>query len=417
MDTDAPAGLTPDSSTNPSGSGEFEQDSRNAELLNAMRSLFSRQEQIEAELAGTRAAINNAGPTQLLTAPGNHQSETAALTSLVKSLIETLTVTTATNSAREPSGPRDWKPPTWDGRAETFRDYLLRLRSSYRVRSALKPSLSEEYYWNVIYDTLPSRERARMRHFWEKGSATKGKDPEAFFTQLESVFSDGNEQQKALEQLTTLKHAVGQPWHEHQLEFDGLLLSAGGDSWPNLTKIGYLKNTFSNPAKIYTAAIPKTEDYYTYADEVERIMTNLEGTDQFRAAHKRWLKERNKDSVIIVSEYAKPQVSTTPLVDADGDTVMAPARTAGGQFRKSGNRKVVVGASNKQKAKWVDVAERERRRENRLCFRCGAGGHRVKECPYAPAVRPSSINAVNALPVLEDDAEASESVDYESGKE
>jgi predicted solute-binding protein len=52
------------------------------------------------------------------------------------------------------------------------------------VRSALKPSLSEEYYWNVIYDTLPSRERARMRHFWEKGSATKGKDPEAFFTQL-----------------------------------------------------------------------------------------------------------------------------------------------------------------------------------------------------------------------------------------
>jgi hypothetical protein len=148
-----------------------------------------------------------------------------------------------------------------------------------------------------------------------------------------------------------LKHAVGQPWHEHQLEFDGLLLSAGGDSWPNLTKIGYLKNTFSNPAKIYTAAIPKTEDYYTYADEVERIMTNLEGTDQFRAAHKRWLKERNKDSVIIVSEYAKPQVSTTPLVDADGDTVMAPARTAGGQFRKSGNRKVVVGASNKQKAK------------------------------------------------------------------
>jgi hypothetical protein len=72
MDTDAPAGLTPDSSINPSGSGEFEQDPRNAELLNAMRSLFSRQEQIEAELVGTRAAMNNAVPTQLLTAPENH---------------------------------------------------------------------------------------------------------------------------------------------------------------------------------------------------------------------------------------------------------------------------------------------------------------------------------------------------------
>jgi hypothetical protein len=118
-----------------------------------------------------------------------------------------------------------------------------------------------------------------------------------------------------------------------------------------------------------------------------------------------------------VSEHAKPQVATTPLVDADGDTVMAPARTAGGQFRKSEKRKVFVGATNKQKAKWVGVAERERRRENRLCFRCGAGGYRIQECPYAPAVRPTTINAVNALPVLEDDAEASESVDYESGKE
>jgi len=118
------------------------------------------------------------------------------------------------------------------------------------VRSASKPALPNEYYWNAIYDTLPGRERARMRHFWEKGSAEKGKDPEAFFAQLENVFADTNEQAKALEQLTTLKHSVGQPWHEHQLEFDGLLLAAGGDSWADPTKIGYLKNTFSNPAKL-----------------------------------------------------------------------------------------------------------------------------------------------------------------------
>jgi hypothetical protein len=69
-----------------------------------------------------------------------------------------------------------------------------------------------------------------MRHFWEKGSASNGKDPEAFFAQLEAVFADSNEKAKALEQLTALKHTTGQPWHEHQLEFDGLLLNAGGES-------------------------------------------------------------------------------------------------------------------------------------------------------------------------------------------
>jgi hypothetical protein len=69
-----------------------------------------------------------------------------------------------------------------------------------------------------------------MRHFWEKGSIENGKDSEGFFKQLEAVFADINEQAKALEALSTLKHSAGQPWYEHQLEFDGLLLSAGGDS-------------------------------------------------------------------------------------------------------------------------------------------------------------------------------------------
>ena len=229
------------------------------------------------------------------------------------------------NSAGEPSGPRDWKPPMWDGQAETFRDYLMRMKSSYRVRSATKPSLPAEYYWNAAYDSLPSRERARMRHFWEQGSAIDGKDPEAFFTQLEHVFADSNEQAKALEQLTNLRHATGQPWHEHQLEFDGLLLSAGGDSWAGSTKIGYLKNTFSNAAKMYTATVPKTTDYYDFSGEVERIMTNLETTDQFRAANRRW-REKNQDSGPTTPVTTKWQgVPSVTRVDRDGDTIMAPA--------------------------------------------------------------------------------------------
>jgi hypothetical protein len=50
-----------------------------------------------------------------------------------------------------------------------------------------------------------------MRHFWEKGSTIKGKDPEAFFAQLEAVFADNNEQAKALEQLIIMRYSLGQP--------------------------------------------------------------------------------------------------------------------------------------------------------------------------------------------------------------
>lgn len=183
-----------------------------------------------------------------------------------------------------------------------------------------------------------------MRHFWEKGSATKGKHPEAFFTQLEDIFADSNEQAKALEQLTIMRHSAGQPWHEHQPEFDGLLLSADGESWNDATKIGYLKNTFSNTAKIYTAAVPKTTDYHAFSEEVERIMTNLETTDQFKAANKRWSREKNRDSgpsFTVTAQTRGPPMRAK--VDADGDIVMAPTQTSGDRGKKRGNLKVPGG--------------------------------------------------------------------------
>jgi hypothetical protein len=47
----------------------------------------------------------------------------------------------------------------------------------------------------------------------------------------------------------------------------------------NATKISYLKNTFSNAAKVATATIPKLSEYYAFSNKVARIITNLEGID------------------------------------------------------------------------------------------------------------------------------------------
>ena len=79
-----------------------------------------------------------------------------------------------------------------------------------------------------------------------------------------------------------MRHSLGQPWHEHQLEFDELLLTSGGDSWEDSVKIGHLWNMFSNPARLYTVSMLKMSDYYEFSEEVERIMTNLKETDSLR---------------------------------------------------------------------------------------------------------------------------------------
>lgn len=279
----------------------------------------------------------------------------------------------------------------------------------------MRPTLSDGYYWDTVYNTLPLRERARMRHFWQNGHGLYGKSPVAFFTQLESIYADTNEQPKALEKLTTLRHSYGQPWHEHQLEFDGLLLSAGGDLWTDDAKIGCLKNTFSNPVKIHTAAMHKYEEYYAFAEEVERIMTNLESTDQFKKANKYWVKEKGREApataTISTRDY---RASASIRADADGDTIMAPTQT-GGYNKNRGPRKTTDG--KQQRAKWVESTEIARRREKRLCYRCGADGHRLRECPYLPAIKPTSVNATSFAPMLESDNEELDAASDDAGKD
>ena len=221
---------TPDTGSSRSGN-------ENEDLRNILQEMYARQGRMEADMATTLAALQQAEAarqqaerlrqeeevrhraemaqfaesSRQYAVPPITRTEETSMSSLLRTLIETLTLNAAPRPAGEAAGPREWKPPSWDGRAETFRDYLLRMKSSFKVRSAMKPTLPEEYYWDTVYNTLPARERGRMRHFWEKGHPTKGKDTEAFFAQLEEVFADSNEQAKALEQLTYLRHAVGQP--------------------------------------------------------------------------------------------------------------------------------------------------------------------------------------------------------------
>jgi hypothetical protein len=42
-------------------------------------------------------------------------------------------------------------------------------------------------------------------------------------------------------------------------------------------------------------------------------------------------------------------------------------------------------ANTNRRAKWVSMKEIQRHRSNRLCIRCGASGHMISSCQYAPA--------------------------------
>jgi len=334
-----------------------------------------------------------------------------------------------TNATRNSpvSGPREWRPPHWDGLAGTFRDYLIRVRSSYQVQTALNPSLPGAYYWDCINDSLPYDKRARMRSFWGSGGTSEARNPVEFFTELESVFADSMEKTKALERLVKLRHQDGQPWHEHQLLFDELLHASHGDLWVDPLKIQHLKGTFSDKVTMNTVSMNPQPLYTSFVAEVGRIMANYENTLQFLAKNKAWAsKHGSAEGGAFQSVHGRP----APLagrVDSGGDTIMTPLKATGGdRARRDGSRSGSPASSGSNptapRAKWVTKAVLTARKDKDLCFRCGGSAHRASECPYRPAVNPAKsarvgTNVASFLSEAETPPELEDSGSDEPGKE
>jgi hypothetical protein len=74
-----------------------------------------------------------------------------------------------------------------------------------------------------------------------------------------------------------------------------------------------------------------------------------------------------------------------------------------------------------KRAKWIDEKEKERRRREGRCFRCGRTGCVVAECPLLPARSPGSARANHSqvkkskpvVKALVEDTEDEESASYD----
>jgi hypothetical protein len=125
------AGFTPETNGNYSRNEGLEQEVSDANIRQIVEQMYRRQQQLEAELESTRAAFNNAEAARHRMAPVADPLAETTTNALLRDLVRALTASNRTDSSQEPAVPREWKPPSWDGKAKTFRDYLLRLRGSY----------------------------------------------------------------------------------------------------------------------------------------------------------------------------------------------------------------------------------------------------------------------------------------------
>ena len=391
----------------------------NLTIEEAVRDLMARQNETERALNEARAALQGAEQRNN-DQKRSHDEQVHAMMQAMTSLI-----TAGPSAPGRMEAIREWRPPSWDGKPVSFRDYLVRIRSSYHTHSKAFPQTPGDFYWDAIYNSLPFERRARMQSHWMSGGADGTKDVGGFFTALGNTFSDKLEKSRALDALISLRHAPGRPWHAHQLQFDELLSSSHGEDWPGDVKIQYLQKTFSTPVLMSTVSVRETEDYHDYAAEVGRIMNNYERSLEYQTQHRQWL--ATQGATEDEGSGSDPRNLTPSPMDKDGDTVMGATRatrTIGRRGPSHATRPKRNGApeGKKPRAKWVSKAEMDARRQKGLCFRCGASGHRASACPYEPAVNPAKPSEVNIQrvqipPTLEEsDKDVEGSENEESGK-
>ena len=142
--------------------GEGETPNSNPTIEEVVQEIMTRQIQTETFLKAAEEAVSS---SEIRNRRQQQQHEEQM--KILLQAIEKLTAAAPNNltSGGNPTGPREWKPPSWDGRTATFRDYFIRMKSSYKTRSDLNPPLPARYYWDTINDSLPQAKRARIRSF------------------------------------------------------------------------------------------------------------------------------------------------------------------------------------------------------------------------------------------------------------
>src|SRR5271163_3788646 len=170
---------------------------------------------------------------------------------------------------------------------------------------------------------------------------------------MNSIFGDRHKAQRAVETLRTMKQGPRELFSAFLPRFEKALADAGGMAWPDEVKRSHLDGALTFELRRLTIMMPPADTYSAYVDEILRV------SDLYRSAMRHAPKEQST-----------AHRGASDAMDWEPTRAAAAAPLQGDQ---------------KRRAKWVSQEERNKRRQEGRCVRCGASGHWGPECEFLPA--------------------------------
>ncbi|KAI1506842.1 hypothetical protein Ptr86124_014222, partial [Pyrenophora tritici-repentis] len=198
-------------------------------------------------------------------------------------------------------------------------------------------------------------------------------------------------------------------------------------SWPEHTKISYLRNALSGRIKdrLVGTSGTETSTYARFAQKCVDLSNDMELFGQWTKTTRRYgsrtaenaptyetTSKSNNATLTAASPEDmmewEPTQPTTTQVNAVG--LRGKTNMNGYPSRRPEDRELIG-----KRAKWVNQEEIDARRQERRCLRCGRNNCRIATCPLAAALRPTHVSVktakstvVTKAAVEEEDPEDSE---------
>lgn len=189
--------------------------------------------------------------------------------------------------------------------------------------------------------------------------------PQELLDHLENIYGDPNAQARAARRLHQLRQKDDQPFSKFLPQLEREFADAGALEWHDEAKrqilLGSLNRTMTD--SLMNRGIPPT--FMGLISRLHEISTDREAL----AIHR--------------SQRSKPSRAQ----DNDDDMDWTPSISANASgLRTRRLRNDDESSTRRQRARWADRNEMDRRRQEKRCLRCGRESCWSTECPYLPAI-------------------------------
>ena len=237
---------------------------------------------------------------------------------------------------------------------------------------------------------------------------------EGIYAQLARTFEDPRAADRAMDKLNSLRQG-SRSMRDFFTIFERLLLEAGGWEWTDRQKKRLLRTAISSEIRDRLVAVREEDKYEDFVEQIRECIDRLaELKDDNKRSSHQYYRDGNNGSF---GQVQKPKLAKNPDV-MEWEATIAAAKVASAKLAVAHGGQSYNRGSGKKRAKWVDRATYQARKDSDLCLRCGGDGHRVASCPFARAQKPAglvaSVGKATKVPIKVSVEPALESSDDES---